>query len=103
MDCGWSDVQIWEFWDAVTLGANLSSDSVILSFRNQLSNPAYRRRGNGSYSSQLLMNAIIKSFNDWKRGKTTKKFMSPAAPPMLNIIPRDEIVGTNIMEIIRNT
>ena len=49
------------------------------------------------------MNAIIKSFNDWKRGKTTKKFMSPAAPPMLNIIPRDEIVGTNIMEIIRNT
>ena len=24
LDCGWSDVQIWEFWDAVTLGANLS-------------------------------------------------------------------------------
>lgn len=102
-DAGWRLEEIMEFFTLLTTGANLPADSSILSFRNQLSNPAYRRRGNGSYSSQLLMNAIIKSFNDWKRGKATKKFMSPTAPPMLNIVPRNEIVGTNIMEIIRNT
>ena len=35
------------------------------------------------------------------KGKAVKKFMSPTTPPMLPIIPRDEIYGTNILEIIK--
>ncbi len=102
-DAGWRLDEIMEFFTLLTTGANLPADSSILSFRNQLSNPAYRRRGNGGTSAQLLLNAMIKSFNDWKKGKANKKFVSPIAPPMQVIVPRDEIVGTNIMEIIRNT
>ena len=97
-DYEWRLPEVMEFWTLLSTGANLPADSSILSFRNQLSNPAYRRRGNGSYSSQLLMNAIIKSFNDWKRGKTTKKFMSPAAPPIAS--PADNM--RNVKKIRTN-
>ena len=102
-DYEWRPEEIMEYFTLLTTGANLPADSSILSFRNQCSNPAYRRRGNGTHSTQLLLNAMVKSFNDWKRGKPTKKFISPVTPPMISFVPRDEIVGTNIMEIIRNT
>ena len=36
------------------------------------------------------------------KGKPVKKFMSPNTPPMLPIIPRDEVIGTNIIDIIKN-
>lgn len=99
-DYEWRVDEMMEFFSLLSTGANLPTDCSILSFRNQLSNPAFRRSGGGSHSNQIQLNAMIKSFNDWKEGKVVKKFMSPTTPPMKSLVPRDEIVGTNIMEII---
>jgi len=98
-DYEWRVDEVMEYYTLLATGANLPADSSILSFRNQLSNPAFRKRG--SHVSQQQLNSQIKCFNDWKRGKSVKKFMSPNTPPMLEIVPRDDIIGTNILEIIR--
>lgn len=100
-DYEWRTEEMMEFFSLLSTGANLPAECSILSFRNQLSNPVYRRKGNGGFSGQLQLNAMLKSFNDWKTGKVVKKFMSPTTPPMIAIVPRDEIVGTDILEIIK--
>ena len=100
-DYEWRVEEVMEYFTLLSTGANLPAESSILSFRNQLSNPSFRRRGNGGFAAQIQLNSQIKCFNDWKKGKAVKKFMSPTTPPMLPIIPRDEIYGTNILEIIK--
>jgi len=101
-DYEWRTEEIMEYFTLLSTGANLPAESSILSFRNQLSNPSFRRRGNGGFASQIQLNSHIKCFNDWKRGKAVKKFITPNTPPMVGIIPRDEIIGTNIIDIIKN-
>ena len=101
-DYEWRTEEIMEYFTLLSTGANLPAESSILSFRNQLSNPAFRRRGSGGFGSQIQLNSQIKCFNDWKKGKAVKKFMTPNTPPMLPIIARDEIFGTNIIDIIKN-
>jgi hypothetical protein len=98
-DYEWRLDEIMEYFTLLATGANLPADSSILSFRNQLTNPAFRKRG--SHVAQQQLNSHIKCFNDWKTGKPVKKFISPSTPPMLEIVPRDHIVGTNILELIK--
>ena len=102
-DYEWRLAEVMEFWTLLSTGANLPADCAILSFRNQLTDPNFRRRGNGSHSAQLQLNAMIKCFNNWKEGKAVKRFISPTTPPMLNILPRDEVIGTDILKIIKKS
>ena len=96
---GWREAEIIEFWNAIGTGANLSADSVLLSFRNQLSSSSYRRRGKNP--AQYQLNAAIKCFNDWKEGRTGK-FYSPSADSMYTLVRRSDIIKPEreIMTII---
>ena len=99
LDCGWSDVQIWEFWDAVTLGANLSSDSVILSFRNQLSDPYFRKRHYGT--QRYMLNAFIKCFNSYITRESISKFIAPRPNTKLYKIQKPAKKQSSINEVIK--
>lgn len=101
-DAGWREEEIMEFWAAFCTGANLDAASPILSYRNQLANPLFRRKG--SNSSQLTLNCLIKCFNLWKQGKG-QRFFSPSIPPhsaMIAIVPRNQVIKSNIMELIKS-
>jgi len=99
LDSGWSDVQIWEFWDAVTLGANLSSDSVILSFRNQLSDPFFRKRHYGT--QRYMLNAFIKCFNSYITRESVSKFIAPRPNTKLYKIQKPAKKQSSIIEVIK--
>ena len=99
LDVGWSDVQIWEFWDAVTLGANLSSDSVILSFRNQLSDPYFRKRHYGT--QRYMLNAFIKCFNSYITRESISKFVAPRPNTKLYKIQKPAKKQSSIIEVIK--
>ena len=99
LDSGWSDVQIWEFWDAVTLGANLSSDSVILSFRNQLSDPLFRKRHYGT--QRYMLNAFIKCFNSYITRESINKFVAPRPNTKLYKIQKPAKKQSSIIEVIK--
>ena len=99
LDSGWSDVQIWEFWDAVTLGANLSSDSVILSFRNQLSDPYFRKRHYGT--QRYMLNAFIKCFNSYITRESISKFVAPRPNTKLYKIQKPAKKQSSIIEVIK--
>ena len=98
-DKGWEVGQIMEFWQAIGTGANLPANSVLLSFRNQLSNRAYKRRG--KTPAQYQLNASIKCFNNWKDGKTGK-FHSPTNDAMYTLVKRSDFTypGDEIMAVI---
>ena len=100
-DKGWSNTHILEYWDAVCYGANLASDNVVLSFRNQLSNPLFRRKGTTS-PQQWLLNNFIKCFNEYVTRTPRVKFMSPIKHPksMLQIISPKQ-VNPNIIELVK--
>ena len=102
-DAGWKYDEVIEYFCVFGSGANLKEDSPILSYRNQLANPVYRRRG--SNAAQLQLNSQIKCFNLWKKpeGTTLKKFMQPSIPPqgkMLSVILRKECFPNNIVNVI---
>ena len=99
-DVGWRAAEIADYWNSVGTGANLTPDSVILSFRNQLANTTFRRRGVNAMQYQL--NAMIKCFNDSKAGRTGK-FTATSTPIMRSVVPRNKIIkpANEIMNIIR--
>ena len=98
-DAGWRTEEIMEYWEALASGANLDPTSPILSFRNQLSNTLFRRRG--ANVLQQSLNTMIKCWNNWKNEIATKRFSSPPNYPMLPIVERDEIHKSAILEIIK--
>ena len=61
--------------DAVCFGANLDSEDVCLSFRNQLGSGYLKRRG--THTAQYLLNAFIKCFNSHVQKIPTIKFIAP--------------------------
>ena len=71
----WSKVPILSFMDAVCFGANLDSEDVCLSFRNQLGSGYLKRRG--THIAQYLLNAFIKCFNSHVQKIPTIKFIAP--------------------------
>ena len=99
LDAGWSDVQIWEFWDCVTLGANLSSDSVVLSFRNQLSDPFFRKRHYGT--QRYMLNAFIKCFNSYITNESINKFVAPRHDTKMYKIQKPAKKQSSILEVIK--
>ena len=74
-DKHWSKVPILSFMDAVCFGANLDSEDVCLSFRNQLGSGYLKRRG--THVAQYLLNAFIKCFNSHVQKIPTIKFIAP--------------------------
>ena len=74
-DKHWSKVPILSFMDAVCFGANLDSEDVCLSFRNQLGSGYLKRRG--THLAQYLLNAFIKCFNSHVQKIPTVKFIAP--------------------------
>ena len=99
LDAGWSDVQIWEFWDCVTLGANLPPDSVVLSFRNQLSDPFFRKRHYGT--QRYMLNAFIKCFNSYITRESVSKFIAPRPNTKLYKIQKPAKKQSSIIEVIK--
>ena len=99
LDAGWSDVQIWEFWDCVTLGANLPPDSVVLSFRNQLSDPFFRKRHYGT--QRYMLNAFIKCFNSYITSESITKFVAPRPNTKMYKIQKPAKKQTSIIEVIK--
>lgn len=99
LDAGWSDVQIWEFWDCVTLGANLPSDSVVLSFRNQLSDPYFRKRHYGT--QRYMLNAFIKCFNSYITNESINKFVAPRHDTKMYKIQKPAKKQSSILEVIK--
>ncbi len=99
MDVGWSDIQLWEFWDAVTVGANLSPDSVVLSFRNQLSDPYFRKRHYGT--QRYILNAFIKCFNQYVQNEPMVKFVAPKHDTKLYKVQKPKKQQTSILEVIK--
>tara|TARA_B100000427_G_scaffold171377_1_gene142469 strand:+ start:604 stop:1479 length:876 start_codon:yes stop_codon:yes gene_type:complete len=71
----WPIQKLDEFLDNIYVGANLPSNNVCLSFRNQLSTPAYKKRGN--HQQRYILNAFIKAFNTWAENKPCIKFYAP--------------------------
>ena len=99
LDAGWSDLQMWEFWDAVTLGANLQPDSAVLSFRNQLNNVEYRKRG---WSSQrFILNAFIVCFNKHVQNIPTIRFIAPRPDTNMYKVEKPAQKETSILEVIK--
>jgi len=101
LDAGWSDIQIWEFWDAVTLGANLTPDSAVLSFRNQLNNVEYRKRG--WYASRFILNAFIVCFNKHVQNIPTIRFIAPRPDTDMYKIQKPSHKETSILEVIKSS
>ena len=99
LDAGWSDMQIWEFWDCVTLGANLPPDSVVLSFRNQLSDPHFRKRHYGT--QRYMLNAFIKCFNSYITNESINKFVAPRHDTKMYKIQKPAKKQTSILEVIK--
>ena len=99
IDAGWSDIQMWEFWDAVTLGANLQADSVVLSFRNQLTNPDFRKRGYGN--QRYILNAFIKCFNFYVQQVPMEKFMAPFKDTKMYKVQKPIKKESSILEVIK--
>ena len=86
----WLTEEIKQFWDIVGTGANLENDSVLLSYRNQLSNQNFKKRG--QVGAQYQLNAAIKAFNDWKDGKTGKYHGPYSDSAMYTLVHRDMII-----------
>ena len=86
----WLPEEIKSFWEMIGTGANLENDSVLLSYRNQLSQQAFRKRG--QVRSQYQLNAAIKAFNDFKDGRTGKYYAPQADAKMYSIVHRDQII-----------
>lgn len=99
LDVGWSDIQIWEFWDAVTVGANLPPNSVILSFRNQLADPYFRKRHYGT--QRYMLNAFIKCFNSFITKESVTKFMAPRHDTKMYKIQKPAKRQSSILEVIK--
>ena len=99
LDAGWSDMQIWEFWDCVTLGANLPPDSVVLSFRNQLSDPHFRKRHYGT--QRYMLNAFIKCFNSYITNESINKFVAPRHDTKMYKIQKPAKKQSSILEVIK--
>ena len=99
LDAGWSDMQIWEFWDCVTLGANLPPDSVVLSFRNQLSDPFFRKRHYGT--QRYMLNAFIKCFNSYITNESINKFVAPRHDTKMYKIQKPAKKQSSILEVIK--
>ena len=99
LDVGWSDVQIWEFWDCVTLGANLPPHSVILSFRNQLADPHFRKRHYGT--QRYMLNAFIKCFNSYITNESMEKFIAPRHDTKMYKIQKPAKKQSSILEVIK--
>ena len=99
LDAGWSDVQIWEFWDCVTLGANLPPHSVILSFRNQLADPHFRKRHYGT--QRYMLNAFIKCFNSYITNESMEKFIAPRHDTKMYKIQKPAKKQSSILEVIK--
>ena len=99
LDAGWSDLQMWEFWDAVTLGANLQADSAVLSFRNQLSNVEYRKRG--WFSQRFILNAFIVCFNKHVQNIPTIRFIAPRPDTNMYKVEKPAQKETSILEVIK--
>ena len=99
LDAGWSDMQIWEFWDCVTLGANLPPDSVVLSFRNQLSDPHFRKRHYGT--QRYMLNAFIKCFNSYITSESITKFVAPRPNTKMYKIQKPAKKQSSIIEVIK--
>ena len=72
---GWPIYKLDEFLNNIYVGANLPSDNVCLSFRNQLSTTAYKKRGQNQ--QRYILNAFIKAFNTWAENKPCIKFYAP--------------------------
>lgn len=87
---GWLPEEIKSFWEMIGTGANLENDSVLLSYRNQLSQQAFRKRG--QVRSQYQLNAAIKAFNDFKDGRTGKYYAPQADAKMYTLVHRDQII-----------
>jgi len=99
LDAGWSDMQIWQFWDCITLGANLPPDSVVLSFRNQLSDPHFRKRHYGT--QRYMLNAFIKCFNSYITNESINKFVAPRHDTKMYKIQKPAKKQTSILEVIK--
>ena len=99
LDAGWSDLQMWEFWDAVTLGANLQPDSAVLSFRNQITNVEYRKRG--WFSQRFILNAFIVCFNKHVQNIPTIRFIAPRPDTNMYKVEKPAQKETSILEVIK--
>ena len=99
LDAGWSDLQMWEFWDAVTLGANLPPDSAVLSFRNQLNNVEYRKRG--SFYQRFILNAFIVCFNKHVQNVPTIRFIAPRPDTNMYKVDKPTHKESSILEVIK--
>jgi len=99
IDAGWSELQMWEFWDAVTLGANLQPDSAVLSFRNQLSNVEYRKRG--SFYQRFILNAFIVCFNKHVQNVPTQRFIAPRPDTHMYKVDKPAHKESTILEVIK--
>jgi hypothetical protein len=98
-DAGWKAGEILDFWELVGTGANLDPDSIILSFRNQLSSRSIKKHAYKS-KPQTDINSMIKCFNMHQQGKKGK-FFTPPAPPMMEVVARGDVIENPVMQIIR--
>lgn len=103
MDQGWKVGELEDFWAIIKTGANLESNSPLLSFRNQLSNAGkWQVKGTGMQKEQLLINNFIKAFNTHVSKQKVNRFFIVQAPPqgeMLKVVKRSKIIRPDILSI----
>ena len=85
--------------DAVTLGANLQPDSAVLSFRNQITNVEYRKRG--WFSQRFILNAFIVCFNKHVQNIPTIRFIAPRPDTNMYKVEKPAQKETSILEVIK--
>ena len=77
------------FVQALTTGANLPHDSVVLAFRNAIVNSSIFGERGGTTVQQLWVSCLTKCFNDWYLERSLKVFKAPKQMPEIahNVFP----------------